>query len=60
MDRIAALIPSPRRHRRHYHGVFAPNSPLRKKIIGYANGLTITSSIRRLKRQRVHRLNGHN
>jgi hypothetical protein len=33
LDRISALIPYPRRHRRHYHGVFAPNSPLRKKVI---------------------------
>ena len=29
LDKIAALIPPPRRHRHHYHGVFAPNSPLR-------------------------------
>src|SRR5262249_33211210 len=26
IERIAAFIPYPRRHRRHYHGVFAPNS----------------------------------
>jgi hypothetical protein len=32
LTRIAAFIPYPRRHRRHYHGVFAPNSPLRKKV----------------------------
>jgi hypothetical protein len=32
LDRVSALIPYPRRHRRHYHGVFAPNSPLRKKV----------------------------
>jgi len=29
IDKIAAFIPSPRRHRHHYHGVFAPNAPLR-------------------------------
>ncbi len=32
LDRIAAFIPLPRRHRRHYHGVFAPNAPLRKMV----------------------------
>ena len=33
LGRIAAFIPLPHRHRRHYFGVFAPNSPLRKLII---------------------------
>lgn len=37
LDRIFTLIPPPKRHRRHYHGVFAPNAPLRKKVINYAN-----------------------
>ena len=32
IEKIAAFIPYPRRHRRHYHGVFAPNSPFRKKV----------------------------
>ncbi len=32
IDKIAALIPPPRRHRHHYHGSFAPNSPLRPAI----------------------------
>ena len=36
LDRIAAFIPLPHRHRRHYHGVFAPNSPLRKKVVALA------------------------
>ena len=27
LDRLAALIPPPRRHRHRYHGVFAPNHP---------------------------------
>ena len=31
LERISVFIPYPRHHRRHYHGVFAPNSPLRKK-----------------------------
>ena len=32
IERISHFIPYPRRHRRHYHGVFAPNSPMRKKL----------------------------
>ncbi len=28
LDRLAALIPPPRRHRHRYIGVLAPNSPL--------------------------------
>jgi hypothetical protein len=36
LEKIAAFIPYPRRHRRHYHGVFAPNSPLRKTIAANA------------------------
>jgi hypothetical protein len=37
LDKLAALIPPPRRHRHHYHGVLAPNSPLRSKIGALAN-----------------------
>jgi hypothetical protein len=29
IDHLAGLIPPPRRHRHRYHGVLAPNSPLR-------------------------------
>ena len=36
LDRIAAFIPPPRRHRHHYHGVFAPNSSVRKKVTAHA------------------------
>ena len=36
LERISKLIPYPRRHRRHYHGVFAPNSKLRKKVTASA------------------------
>ena len=49
LDKIAALIPVPYRHRRHYHGVFAPNAPLRKKVVAYAKRRldgTISSSIK--------------
>jgi Putative transposase/Transposase zinc-binding domain len=32
IDKISMLIPPARRHRHHYHGAFAPNSPLRPSI----------------------------
>ena len=32
IDRIAALVPPPRMHRHRYHGVLAPNSPLRDQV----------------------------
>jgi len=32
IDKIAALIPPARKHRHHYHGVFAPNAPLRRLV----------------------------
>lgn len=32
LDRLAALIPPPRKHRHRYHGVLAPNSPLREAV----------------------------
>ena len=44
LDRIAAFIPLPHRHRRHYHGVFALNSPLRKKVIAYAKRVPAAST----------------
>jgi hypothetical protein len=41
LDRLAALIPPPRRHRHHYHGAFAPHSPLRKVVTACAGqGIT--------------------
>ncbi|MGA8164455.1 MAG: transposase, partial [Waddliaceae bacterium] len=36
IERISRFIPYPRRHRRHYHGVFAPNSPMRPKLVADA------------------------
>jgi hypothetical protein len=36
IERISHFIPYPRRHRRHYHGVFASNSPLRKQLAANA------------------------
>ncbi|MBM5812943.1 MAG: transposase [Gammaproteobacteria bacterium] len=32
LDRLAALIPPPRRHRHHYAGVFAPHAALRARV----------------------------
>ena len=36
MDRLAALIPPPRRHRHRYYGVLAPNLPLRPAVTALA------------------------
>ena len=36
LDRLADLVPPPRRHRHRYHGVFAPNHPLRPAVTSLA------------------------
>jgi hypothetical protein len=36
LDKLALLIPLPRKHRHRYHGVLAPNAPLRQAVIAYA------------------------
>lgn len=36
IDRLAALIPPPRRHRHRYYGVLAPNAPLRAVVTALA------------------------
>ena len=36
IERLAALIPPPRLHRHRYHGVLAPNSPLRPQVTAWA------------------------
>jgi hypothetical protein len=36
IDRLAALIPPPRVHRYPYHGVLAPNAPLRAAVTALA------------------------
>ena len=36
LDRLAALIPPPRRHRHRYYGVLAPNSPYRPAVTALA------------------------
>ena len=38
LDRLADLVPPPRKHRHRYHGVFAPNHRLRKAITALAIG----------------------
>ena len=38
LDRLAALIPPPRRHRHRYYGVFAPNQPMRPAVTAVAIG----------------------
>jgi hypothetical protein len=38
LDRLAALVPPPRKHRHRYHGVFAPNHRLRKAVTALAIG----------------------
>ena len=36
LDKLAVLIPPPRKHRHRYHGVLAPNAPLRQIVTAYA------------------------
>jgi hypothetical protein len=43
IERIAAFIPYPRRHRRRYHGVFAPSSSLREKVAANAQKILLQS-----------------
>ncbi|MCE2725192.1 MAG: transposase [Planctomycetaceae bacterium] len=38
LDRLAALVPPPRKHRHRYHGVFAPNHTLRRAVTALAIG----------------------
>jgi len=38
LNRLADLIPQPRRHRHRYHGVFAPNHKLRRAVTALAVG----------------------
>ena len=35
LDRLADLIPPPRKHRHRYHGVFAPNHKLRPAVTAH-------------------------
>jgi hypothetical protein len=38
IDKIAALVPPPRKHKLRYFGALAPNSPLREVVIAMARG----------------------
>ncbi len=38
LDRLADLVPPPRKYRHRYHGVFAPNHRLRKAVTSLAIG----------------------
>ena len=38
LDRLADLVPPPRKHRHRYHGVFAPNHKLRRAVTALASG----------------------
>jgi len=38
LDRLADLVPPPRRHRQRYHGVFAPNHKLRRAVTALSIG----------------------
>ncbi len=44
LDRLAALIPPPRRHRHRYHGVLAPHAPLRAAVTAYGRDATATAA----------------
>jgi hypothetical protein len=35
LDRLADLVPPPRKHRHRYHGVFAPNHKLRPAVTAH-------------------------
>ena len=47
LDRIVLLIPPPRKHRHHYFGVLAPNSPWREVVTAQAgrNGVQTGNSV---------------
>jgi len=38
LEKLSALIPPPRKHRNHYHGVLAPSAALRSEIVALAQG----------------------
>ena len=44
LDRLAALIPPPRRHRHRDHGVLAPHAPLRAAVTAHGRDATATDA----------------
>jgi|GEM_PF-1099056 len=51
LDRLADLVPPPRKHRHRYHGVFGPNHKLRRAVTALA--------IRNIGKQREAATGGH-
>jgi hypothetical protein len=56
LDRLADLVPPPRKHRHRYHGVFAPNHKLRSAVTALAIG---NVGVRRDAATGRHAVNGH-
>jgi hypothetical protein len=52
LDRLADLVPPPRKHRHRYHEVFAPNHKLRSAVTALAIGTVSGNLISRKKRPR--------
>lgn len=55
LEKISKFIPFPRRHRRHYHGVFAPHSPLREKVAANAQQ-RLKSSVHPVMKETVNKV----
>lgn len=55
IERLAALIPPPRRHRHRYYGVLAPNAPLRSAVTALASPRAARCLNRRTHRRRQQR-----
>ena len=53
LDRMAVLIPPPRSHRHRYHGVLAPNAPLRQAI-SERSGLPVESEKAVVADEKIH------
>jgi hypothetical protein len=45
IDRLVALIPPPRAHRHRYHGVLAPNAPLRPAVTALAQNTENSTTV---------------
>jgi len=45
IERLAALIPPPRRHRHRYYGVLAPNASMRAAVTALAGAVAPTPSV---------------
>jgi len=41
LDRLADLVPPPRKHRHRYHGVFAPNHQFKRPATGHLEKLVV-------------------